>query len=81
MQASEAALRQAGMHHSAGDFERLLRRFLQGRRGRLQGREPAAPTSQLPEGEDPMALPRRQRPGAGARRIPGLHMSARTRQD
>lgn len=77
MQASEAALRQVGLHESAADFERLLRRFLRQRRGRLQG---VAPVELERPAAEPL-LPRRRSARALPRRIPGLHMSARARQD
>lgn len=79
MQASEAALRQAGLHHSAGDFERLLRNFLRSRRGRLQGEMPVVAAN--PGGDQLLALPRRPRSGTTPRRIPGLHTGVRSRQD
>lgn len=77
MQASEAALRQVGLHESAADFERLLRRFLRERRGRLQGQQlgiAGAPAAM-------QAVPRRRGTQVLPRRIPGLHMTARGRQE
>lgn len=77
MQASESALRQVGLHESAADVERLLRRFLRQRRGRLQGDK--AEAAQRPA-KAPV-MPRRRVSGRQLRRIPGLHLSARIRQE
>lgn len=77
MQASESALRQVGLHESAADVERLLRRFLRQRRGRLQG--DMAETTQRPATTP--VMPRRRVSGGQSRRIPGLHLGARTRQE
>lgn len=71
MQAAEAALRQQGLHRSAGDFEMLLRTFLavQRRAGLLEGDAPPPPGTQL------LQLPTRQPQRRGPRRIPGLGRS------
>lgn len=70
LQAAEGALRQAGLHESAADIEKLLRRFLHQRRGLRQGAEPSEPLPLL----EPMApqLPTRRSRRRLPRRIPGL---------
>lgn len=77
MQASEAALRQVGLHESAADLERLLRRFLRERRGRLQGEPVTAGNGAM----TPQPIPRRRGTQVLPRRIPGLHRTARGRQE
>lgn len=71
MQACEGALRQQGLHRSAGDLEMLLRTFLavQRRAGLLEGN--AAVSGGLQSEQLPTRQPRRR----GPRRIPGLGRS------
>jgi hypothetical protein len=69
MQAAESALRQAGLHRSASDFEMLLRTFLavQQRQGRIEGAAALRPAPSAPE-----SIPTRTPRPAAPRRIPGL---------
>lgn len=71
LQASEGALRQAGLHRSASDFEMLLRTFLAVRRREGLGEADGL----TPRRQRPTELPRRQKAGSSRRqprRVPGL---------
>lgn len=70
LQAAEGALRQAGLHESAADIEKLLRRFLNQRRALRQGAELCEPLPPL----EPVTprLPTRRARRRLPRRIPGL---------
>jgi hypothetical protein len=68
MQAAEAALRQQGLHRSAGDFQMLLTTFFAAQRqaGLIQGDEPQSQPAK------PQSMPTLKKDDRGPRRIPGL---------